>query len=517
MQRHIPCDGGQRPAAPKSHCTHDAVRVVTRRTREAMSIYAGLSATLLLAMGSSGAHAALTNAHAHCHVACRMDGVSGNCQTPFCGSGPVACCKIGLHQPPCDGLRGCKEGQCCVALPTKPPPPPRPPPPPPPPPPPSPPVVGLPFEAHEVGHCSLAALRFEPGKTSLVGEYRSSSASVGVAPWRNDLQVTLLVRSHGEYIEVMSVDGARLLKREQVGSYVRLSFQLDDEPARDGEMCQRVHSACFTVDTVGEIAAPDSMACAMSAEALDPPPSPPPRYVSRGEQWVHMHAEQSHAEQISHGSSVGAETASVAHAAKPVASTAASMAAAAGREHVPASAAGGEYGEGEHGSDGSGESGGSPFPLLFAALVLGGAVSAYWYLRRAGELPPWADPQRCPQQCESGRLREAFLDGVRSPALALQRAQQRVREQLTGIGVLYGHSRVPMEDPHLGGGTLADGFGTSLAEEEPVLAGAAAATMGGGASRRSPAAGSMEPAVEDTLIGDEGEPLEDLGEDGEVC
>ena len=79
----------------------------------------------------------------------------------------------------------------------------------------------------------------------------------------------------------MEVEGATLLRREQVGAFLRLAFRLDDEPSRD---CTT--AACFTVDTIGKLPArPESMACSLPAELTDPPPSPPPRYVSKGERW----------------------------------------------------------------------------------------------------------------------------------------------------------------------------------------------------------------------------------------
>ena len=146
--------------------------------------------------------------------------------------------------------------------------------------------------------------------------------------------------------QVMEVDGASLIRYEQVGSFLRLTFKLDDEPSRT---C--VEAACLTFDTVGRrvlcteppaalcflhcspctaglalccldcrlrysglphtathapcfshnccqpcpnsfaaraghrLSAPDSMACSMPSELIDPPPSPPPRYISRGELW----------------------------------------------------------------------------------------------------------------------------------------------------------------------------------------------------------------------------------------
>ena len=126
-----------------------------------------------------------------------MDGRTGTCHTSFCGSGDVGCCRVGMVQPPCDGLMGCKDGQCCAAL-TKPPPPPPSPIPSPPPP-----IYGLEEQALvNEAHCGFAGLGYSLGKTASVGGFSNAQARISVNPWHEDLQVVLLLLPHGEYIEV---------------------------------------------------------------------------------------------------------------------------------------------------------------------------------------------------------------------------------------------------------------------------------------------------------------------------
>ena len=230
------------------------------------------------------AAAEFANGGIHCKEQCKMDGLTGQCHTSFCGTGHVACCKAGLKQPPCDGrTMGCKLGNCCTALSyehapssssSPPPPPPR-----------HPPVYadGEDEALVREAKCDRATTRFHLDRvTHQQGmAFASSSARIDVTPWQTDLHVVLLIHAHGEYIEVMSVEGARLLAREQVGSFLRLAFALDDEPSRG---C--VEAPCFVLDTVGRLSPPERTACSMPAELTDPPPSPPPRYVSLGELWA---------------------------------------------------------------------------------------------------------------------------------------------------------------------------------------------------------------------------------------
>ena len=253
-----------------------------------------LSRQHLLLLVAPVALAQVAHDGAMCHIACAMDGLTGTCHTDHCGSGNVACCKRGLVQPPCDGVIGCTLHQCCTvvaasaveaaavdssptstmehsasALPllasSVPPPP----------------DADLAAAAtwNDAHHCAMATLGYSSKPaTELTGGFQTSSALVSVEPWQEALRVVLLFRSHGQYVEVMDVEGASLLQREQVGPWLRISFVLDDEPAAE---CPA--APCFTLDTVGELGAPESTACTMPAELIDPPPSPPPRYISRGE------------------------------------------------------------------------------------------------------------------------------------------------------------------------------------------------------------------------------------------
>jgi len=164
--------------------------------------------------------------------------------------------------------------------------------PPPPPvraPPPSPILLQLPFGEDEelfsaaawndAHRCTLARLGYEVRSSpDLRGGIKSTSARVAVSPWIAGLRVVLLYKVHGPFVEVMDVEGASLLQREQVGSWLRISFIVDDEPAGD---CSTL--ACLTFDTVGFLGPPESLACNLPADLVDPPPSPPPRYISRGE------------------------------------------------------------------------------------------------------------------------------------------------------------------------------------------------------------------------------------------
>ena len=234
--------------------------------------------TLLVLQLLHCARAIPENLNTPCHVQCHMDGKSGQCRTSFCG-GPieaVGCCKLGLIQPPCDGTLGCKNVQCCAAMHASPSPPPMPPPPPPPP------NYGAEEQAMvTAAQCSFGSLSYELGKTSELNGFASAQAIVGVMPWSDQLEVTVLLQPHGQYIDVMEVEGAELLRRDQVGALLQLTFRLTDEPSRE---C--VKAACFTVDTVGRLPSrAESISCVMPAELTDPPPSPPPRYVSKAERW----------------------------------------------------------------------------------------------------------------------------------------------------------------------------------------------------------------------------------------
>jgi len=245
---------------------------------------------LLFLMPSSLLADGIAHSGEQCHIPCAMDGISGTCHTSHCGTGNVGCCKRGLVQPPCDGTIGCPTHQCCslvsasqAAAP--------------------PPAIllsALPPMSSRVSepkvleededrtaaaswndehHCAQARLEYQQQAGAAIRDgFKTSSASVGIAPWYEGLRVVLLFNSHGGYVEVMDIEGASLLQREQVGSWLRLSFVLDDEPALD---CST--EACFTFDTVGELSVPESMACNLPDELVDPPPSPPPRYISRGE------------------------------------------------------------------------------------------------------------------------------------------------------------------------------------------------------------------------------------------
>lgn len=132
---------------------------------------------------------------------------------------------------------------------------------------------------NDAHRCTLARLGYEVRSSpDLRGGIKSTSARVAVSPWIAGLRVVLLYKVHGPFVEVMDVEGASLLQREQVGSWLRISFIVDDEPAGD---CSTL--ACLTFDTVGFLGPPESLACNLPADLVDPPPSPPPRYISRGE------------------------------------------------------------------------------------------------------------------------------------------------------------------------------------------------------------------------------------------
>ena len=163
--------------------------------------------TVALLLGLAAAQ--VQNEGVHCHVQCHMDGHSGRCRTSFCGAGAVGCCKLGYEQPPCDGLIGCHGVQCCASMT------PSPSAPPPPPPLPPPPGYGADEQALVLSsRCGRAALSFDLGKQSEVGGVVSSQGTIGVTPWLDGLRVTLLLYPRGESIEVMEVDGARLVQRE---------------------------------------------------------------------------------------------------------------------------------------------------------------------------------------------------------------------------------------------------------------------------------------------------------------
>ena len=235
---------------------------------------------------------AISDPNLACRQSCRMDGLTGLCHTSWCSTRlfapgkTVACCKRGLKEAPCDGTVGCAAGNCCTAMKAQPMP--FAPPPPPPLPPPPRPMTEEEAKALARAHdCDFAQLRFKLGKiterdqgTRVKGEYVSSAAQVWVTPWVPELTVVVLIRSRGEYVQVMEVDGAALQRYEQIGAYLRLTFKLEDEPART---C--VEAACLSFDTVGRLTDPETLACSLPADLIDPPPSPPPRYISQGELW----------------------------------------------------------------------------------------------------------------------------------------------------------------------------------------------------------------------------------------
>lgn len=215
-----------------------------------------------------------------CHFECKMGGGTGQCQTDFCGVGDVACCKTGLQQPPCDGVTGCGAFQCCTSLrgPPLPTPLPSRPPPSPTTPPRSPftPPLALPPTPIR-GSCDDTSLTYLLEETKQEEDgITYTTASVLVTPWREMLRVVLMLRGEGEYIDVLDAEGAMLGKRDQVGPFMRLAFDLEDEPT---EGCE---SACFRFDAIGHIR-PESLSCTMNPEFVDPPPLPPPRYVSNSE------------------------------------------------------------------------------------------------------------------------------------------------------------------------------------------------------------------------------------------
>lgn len=235
-----------------------------------------------LLASASLARTELAHAGGMCHIPCNMDGRTGTCHTAFCGTGPgVGCCKQGLAQAPCDGIMGCLDHQCCTSTvdsqqhadPIKygqikyaPPPPP-------------PPQAAPSYSEQQ---CPEGKVAFRVLQSAHLMGSKSGSYMVGVSPWQEYLNVVLLFRSHGDYVQVVEEEGASLHQPEQIGAFLRLTFALADEPA--GE-CP--HGPCFNFETVGALGLPDSIACTMPAEFVDPPPSPPPRYIPRGELWGH--------------------------------------------------------------------------------------------------------------------------------------------------------------------------------------------------------------------------------------
>ena len=105
----------------------------------------------------------------------------------------------------------------------------------------------------EAQQCTMASLAYIAKPTADLAGIKSSSAAINVEPWQTELRVILLFRSKGEYVEVMEVEGASLLQREQMGAFLRLVFVLDDEP---GTQCK--DAACFTLETVGSLGRPDA-------------------------------------------------------------------------------------------------------------------------------------------------------------------------------------------------------------------------------------------------------------------
>ena len=202
-----------------------------------------LAAALLLGAPAPGQDS-FSDPNLACRQACRMDGLTGQCHTNFCstrlfapGTMVKACCKRGVKEYPCDGTVGCAAGNCCTAM--KAVPAPLAPPPPPPPLPSPRPLTDEEARAASMQACDFAALRFKLGKITeqdhgarVQGEYTSSAAQIHVTPWVPELRVVALIRSRGEYIQVMEVDGASLQRYEQVGAFLRLTFKLDDEPER---------------------------------------------------------------------------------------------------------------------------------------------------------------------------------------------------------------------------------------------------------------------------------------------
>ena len=170
----------------------------------------------MLQLGVAVAPAAYTivsNAGKICHVPCKMGDGRGNCKTDFCGFGDVACCRLGLEMEFCNGAIGCKDFQCCVSWRTPPQPPVSPPvpsmpPSPGPPPPPAPlPPPGPPWASCPEAELSYA-LETESKKEE--EDFTRSTAYVLITPWREMLRVVLMLRSGGEYIEVLNVEGATL-------------------------------------------------------------------------------------------------------------------------------------------------------------------------------------------------------------------------------------------------------------------------------------------------------------------
>jgi hypothetical protein len=77
--------------------------------------------------------------------------------------------------------------------------------------------------------------------SSSAGGITHAQARIDVTPWQAELRVTLLLLGHGQYIEVMEVEGASLLRREQVGAFLRLSFRLDDGACTTAQRLHRAH------------------------------------------------------------------------------------------------------------------------------------------------------------------------------------------------------------------------------------------------------------------------------------
>ena len=104
------------------------------------------------------------------------------------------------------------------------------------------------------------------------------------------MRVALFIPAGHGYVDVMRVDGATLARREQEGAFLRLAFELADEPA---EGCP---DACFVFDTVGPLPPPVAVTCTLNVrdelelirlsfdwcdcgQAFDPMPSWPATHV----------------------------------------------------------------------------------------------------------------------------------------------------------------------------------------------------------------------------------------------
>ncbi|KAL3925406.1 MAG: hypothetical protein SGPRY_003651 [Prymnesium sp.] len=105
--------------------------------------------------------------------------------------------------------------------------------------------------------CDNGDLRYlrKPSKPQSTVE--TSSVAVEVPAWREMMRVTLLFPANGEYIDVTIVEGAKLGLRDQLDSFFRIVFELNDEPA---EGCSE---SCFVFDTVGDLPSPSSIRCDM--------------------------------------------------------------------------------------------------------------------------------------------------------------------------------------------------------------------------------------------------------------